>query len=275
MIIILFIILIVFLGRSFYEKNTIEISNFEFKDKRIGKKLRLVYISDLHGRKFDENNSIVIGKIRALKPDYVIIGGDLLDKRNMKSIDASLHFVQRLGKEFRTYYSFGNHEKYMLLHAKKLTEDYLEKCSRYTDFIVGRTEHLAVSGVNLIGYDFSHDIYKASCKGLDCETVEGIGSLIKSKCFNILLAHDPYHFSDYSKTGVDLVLSGHIHGGVVRLPDGRGLLSPRYTFFPKYSAGLYMRKGTKMIVSRGLGNHSVPVRINNKPEIVCIDLIPE
>ena len=269
------IILAAVLGRSFYEKRTIEISLYSFSDSKIRRKLRIVYISDLHGRCFDSNNSLIIGKIRALKPDYVVIGGDLLDKRNMKSIDASLHFVKRLGKEFRVLYSFGNHEKYMMLHAKELVSDYFEKCSEYCNFVVGRSENLAVSGVNMIGYDFSHDIYKPSCKELDSAVIEDIKSFKVSDSFNILLAHDPYHFRDYVKTGADLVLSGHIHGGIVRLPGGRGLLSPRYTFFPKYSGGLYKKKGCSMIVSRGLGDHSIPIRINNKPEIVCVDLLPK
>ena len=90
--------------------------------------------------------------------------------------------------------------------------------------------------------------------------------------YNILIAHDPLHFKSYSDYGSDLIVSGHLHGGVVRLPGLGGLISPELKLFPKYDAGEYRRKGSRMLVTKGLGMHTIHVRINNPTELMIVDL---
>ncbi|SHH94836.1 metallophosphoesterase [Clostridium grantii] len=89
---------------------------------------------------------------------------------------------------------------------------------------------------------------------------------------NILLVHNPKYFEKYSNWGADLIFSGHVHGGIIRLPYLGGLLSPDRRFFPKYDNGVYENNGNKMIVSRGLGNSHLNLRINNKPELIVVTL---
>ena len=88
-----------------------------------------------------------------------------------------------------------------------------------------------------------------------------------------MLAHHPAYFDAYASWGADLTLSGHLHGGMIRLPFVGGLVSPQMRLFPKYDKGLYTKKGKKLIVSAGLANHTVNIRINNPPELVVIDFV--
>ena len=90
--------------------------------------------------------------------------------------------------------------------------------------------------------------------------------------FAILLSHRPEHFNVYQRKNIDLVLSGHAHGGQFRLPFLGGVIAPDQRLFPRYDAGAYTENGTTMVVSRGIGNSIIPLRINNRPEIVIIEL---
>ena len=89
----------------------------------------------------------------------------------------------------------------------------------------------------------------------------------------ILLSHRPELFESYVSCNIDLVLSGHAHGGQFRLPFIGGLIAPDQGIFPKYDAGLFTNGSTNMIVSRGLGNSIIPIRFNNRPEVIVIELL--
>ena len=101
---------------------------------------------------------------------------------------------------------------------------------------------------------------------------EALEPFAEDESYKILLSHRPEQFEVYVKHKVDLVLSGHAHGGQVRIPFAGGLVAPNQGFFPKYDSGLYVNGSTNMIVSRGLGNSIIPIRINNRPELVIITL---
>ena len=103
-------------------------------------------------------------------------------------------------------------------------------------------------------------------------TLSNIDEFIKEDIFTVLLSHRPELFEEYAKSGVNLVIAGHAHGGQFRLPFVGGLFAPNQGFFPRYDSGLYEKNNTKMVVSRGLGNSAVPIRFNNRPEIVVIEL---
>ena len=105
-------------------------------------------------------------------------------------------------------------------------------------------------------------------------TLQKIGKA-EQDCFTILLAHNPEFFDNYAKSGVDLVLSGHVHGGVARIPFFGGVISPKFRLFPKYDGGLFVKNKTTMILSRGLGCHTIPVRFLNPGELIEIFVSPE
>ena len=93
--------------------------------------------------------------------------------------------------------------------------------------------------------------------------------------YNILIAHNPDYFPAYAEWGADLVLSGHVHGGIMRLPLLGGVLSPALRLFPKYDGGLFQEGGSTMILGRGLGSHTIPIRIFNPGELIVVTLEPE
>ena len=107
------------------------------------------------------------------------------------------------------------------------------------------------------------------------EITEALGVCEESDAFQILLAHNPVYFKQYAAWGADLTLSGHLHGGIIRLPLIGGVITPQAKLFPRYHAGKYQIGKKTLIVSRGLGTHTIPIRFNNKPELSVIHLMPE
>ena len=127
-------------------------------------------------------------------------------------------------------------------------------------------------GVTLTGLNLSEDYYR---KGFIKKTNDNSFSEFiddKKPGYEILIAHNPEYFMDYVKRGSNLVFSGHLHGGIMRLPFHFGAVSPRYVLFPRFAYGLYRKKRTNMIVSGGLGQHTIPVRVFNTAELVYVEL---
>ena len=127
----------------------------------------------------------------------------------------------------------------------------------------------AFNGLRIYGLELDHEFYRRFViKRLPEKMLNELLGRAEGERFNILIAHDPAHFPDYIKWKPDLILSGHVHGGLIRIPGIGGLISPTYTLFPRYDAGLYEKDGVRMIVSRGAGSHTINLRINNPPEIL-------
>lgn len=221
---------------------------------------RIVQISDLHNTTFGKNNKRLLEKISALNPDIIVITGDIIDS-NHTNIDVAITFAKNALKICPVYYVNGNHEVW--LSSDKKTE--LE-------------ERLGESGVTILTNDVvtitkgdaSFNLIGLREENLTDQTLQ---TLLKGHedATNVLLAHEPQLISTYAKSNVDLVLSGHAHGGQFRLPLVGGLIAPDQGFFPDYTSGIYKSGSTEMIVSRGLGNSVVPFRLFNPPEIVCIE----
>ena len=236
-----------------------------YSDKiTIDANLTIVQLSDLHPNPGD-NNSKLIKLIEDASPDIVVATGDMLNIYDEK-IDITLNFLKEISKKHPVYYVYGNHEIYnKYFRVNEIEQKLLE---------------VGVKVLNNSGISISKNIHMCGisyqksniCKFSD-RSKEFLETL-SEKEYNILLAHNPDCFEVYSNYNTDLTLSGHIHGGEIRI-FGKGLLSPRRTLFPKYSAGVYNaeKSDKKMIVSRGLGDYTFKLRINNNPEIVVIKLI--
>ena len=247
----------------------IDISTYNIINSKIDKNIRIMFLSDLH------NNNIYkkLNKILdSTKPDIIICGGDMINE-GLNRIDNFMKIIP-LFKNYKTFYTFGNHEE--VIHIEKI-KDY-KKYIKYinkTNIILVNNNNIDISkNIKLYGLNPRLRYYKKhGMKGLDKSIINKyIGSIDNNK-FNILVSHNPLEFDSYVELGCDLVLSGHVHAGVVRIPFLGALLSPDYTLFPKYSEGKYEKDNTTMIVSRGLGfSAKIPIRINNNPEIVIINL---
>ncbi len=233
---------------------------------------RIAQVSDLHNAKFGDKNEKLLDMLSKSSPDIITITGDLVDSRRT-DLDVALDFAEKAAKIAPTYYVSGNHEA-RIENYDKLKEGLLS-----AGVTVLEDEAVALEkdgeALLLIGLD-DPDF---SAKG---DSFEEVSSMISTKLkealsdskikYSILLSHRPEFFDVYVSCGIDLVLSGHTHGGQFRLPFIGGLYAPGQGFFPKYDAGMYSKETTSMAVSRGLGNSVIPLRINNRPELVLIEL---
>lgn len=247
-----------------YQNRHLETTYYTYKAEQLGADLegyRIVQISDLHNVKFGKNNQKLVDRIRECEPDMIVLTGDLVDS-NHTNVDRAVQFVDEIVKICPVYYVTGNHEYW------------LEK-SEYDELMDG----LVSAGVIILDnqvveisrWDAKFRLVGLDDKSLADGTLEAL--LSDEKELTVVLAHEPQYFARYAGTGVDLVLSGHAHGGQFRLPFVGGIVAPDQGFLPEYTAGEYYMNGTEMIVSRGLGNSVIPVRLFNYPEIVCVDLV--
>ena len=249
------------------------ISEFTIKDEKIPGSFngfRIAQISDLHNAEFGENNEKLIELLEKCEPDIILLTGDLVDSRNT-DIEIGISFAEKAVMIAPTYYVTGNHEA---------------RISEYEEFIEGITSAgvrvlenesvmLEQSGESIIVAGVADPSFITDYLFGDTESVtkEILSEMnVDNETYTILLAHRPELFDVYVESNVDLVFSGHAHGGQFRLPFIGGVVAPNQGLFPVYDAGLYTKDTTSMIVSRGIGNSILPFRINNRPEIVLVNL---
>ncbi len=232
---------------------------------------RIAQVSDLHNTEFGENNVTLLQMLSESQPDIIVITGDLIDAQHT-DIGIAISFTQEAVKIAPTYYVTGNHE------ASSSQYDTLEAGIESAGVTVLEDEitYLEREGktIALLGLSDPDFTIKGDWFG---EVPAMVSTKLKNmleqdNVYSVLLSHRPELFDTYAACGVDLILSGHAHGGQFRLPFIGGLIAPEQGLFPKYDAGLYTDGNTNMVVSRGLGNSIIPIRFNNRPEIVLIEL---
>ena len=264
------------LVRSAYERRTLAITEYEIETEKIMEHKTLVFLSDLHDNCFGEGQETLLAAIEAAAPDAVLIGGDMMVVKQRAELDAALFLVEQLAKRYPVYHGNGNHENRM----DRDRGVYLDAYDRYVERL--RTlgvHHLSDSSELIDGTIRIHglNLDKQFYKKLHVEPLEA--SYIRERLgtpeqgrYHILLAHSPLYRETYAGWGADLTLCGHFHGGTIRIPGLGGLMTPQFQFFKACCAGSFLTEGKRMIVSRGLGTHSVNIRLNNKPELVVIRL---
>lgn len=238
---------------------------------------KIVHLSDLHGEAYGRDNNILIREIHKLKPDLIAMTGDMAD-HGKKSVLNFIHLCEELCRKYRVYYTSGNHEQelpakvYAGLTGKmrKAGVTILEN-QKYTIAREGGLLKLYGLVTPLPYYkDPRSEGYVRGIHFSEENTRQLLGNADQA-CCNILLAHNPLYYPSYRDWGADLTLSGHIHGGIVRVPGVGGVLSPDITLFPKYDGGHFIEHDRHLIVSRGLGNHFL-IRVFNPPELVVVTL---
>ena len=258
----------------------INITKFNMRSKKIPKSFdnyKILQISDLHNKEFSKNNSRLLKKIDEIKPDIIVLTGDMVSA-NSKDFALFFSLVDKLTNIYPVYYVFGNHE--IKMDSQKQIK-LIEQINN-SKLIFLRNEKIEITKddktISLFGLEQPFKFYKnllRKDKNVDflLSDMEKIFSNINNEGFNILLSHSPFDFEVFAKWGADLTLSGHVHGGLIRLPFIGGLISPERGLFPKYSEGEYSIDDSKMIVSRGLGGSSgVNLRLFNNPEICVVTL---
>jgi len=261
---------------AYAQNNWLEVSHYAYKSAEVSQEFvgfRVVQISDFHNATFGKDNERLLAKIHELEPDIVVLTGDLVDSGHT-SIVLSLDFAEKMAANYPTYYVTGNHENRLEESERTVLLEGLEKVGVVCLFDEYVKIERGGSSITLIGLN---DESLGGMKLKVAEKTTGETILLTgnedTSGFQILLAHEPQYIENYSKYQVDLVFSGHAHGGQVRIPFiDRGLVAPGQGLFPKYTEGVHEVNGTTLIVSRGLGNSIAPVRVFNRPEIVCVEL---
>ena len=257
------ILLGVLIGWSAADQRSIDVSRFTVSGApEAFSGFKIAQISDLHNAEFGADNQKLIEILEREAPDAIVLTGDLVDGWRT-NVDSAASFARRCAEIADCYFVTGNHEA-------KIGDDYaaLETALSDAGVTVLRNASVrirnGVESIRLIGVD---DPSFGGEANLDA-TLEALSS----DDFTILLAHRPEKIDEYAKWGIDLVLSGHAHGGQIRIPGIGGVYAPGQGFFPKYTSGEYAVGGTTMIVSRGLGNSVLPLRVNDRPEVVIVTL---
>lgn len=266
-------IIIVFFGLYLYYENTkLQISNYKIVNNNIPvdfNNYKIVQISDFHNNQSNALTNDLIKKIEKQKPNIIVLTGDLVDS-NKTNVEVAINFIKKINTVAPIYYVSGNHEA-SISDYTKFKEQLLEN---KVIILENKTEVLKIneSSINLMGIDDPRMAHESFISDSEIVKVELDNVKYNSDKYNILLSHRPELFDIYVEKEIDLILTGHAHGGQIRIPFIGGIVAPNQGFFPKYTNGVFKKNKTTMVVSRGIGNSIIPFRINNRPELVVITL---
>ena len=275
-LIIFTLLVIAIAGFVIWQNNDIVVSRTDYKNKKIPEAFRgftIVHISDLHNKMFGKKQERLLEVIKNENPDSIVITGDLIDRRRYR-LQPALLFIEGAVRLAPVYYVCGNHEILSGNYEKikmELEQRNVIVLEDEMKEIVKDGEKIAIFGMKDPGGRDSAGKEEEAEETMRAWT-DACGA--DEEAFKILLSHRPEMVSAYAAGHMDLVFSGHAHGGQFRLPGIGGLIAPQQGLFPEYTAGYYQKKDTTMFVSRGLGNSLVPVRLFNRPEVVAVTLFP-
>ncbi len=256
-----------------WQNNSAVVSRYEYKNSKLGIKLngfKIVHISDLHNKNFYGR---LCNAIKDISPDIIVITGDLIDRR-LTRVDIATDFIGQIANIAPIYYVSGNHEQ-LSASYDELKEELIK-----LDVNILDNEYMTLnqSGeiIGVMGLADPALIYTEGNNNNGRNRIYAESNL-KKLCensvteFNILLSHRPELIEVYKNMNIDLVFSGHAHGGQIRIPFAGAVLSPNQGFFPKYSEGMITEDNTTIVISRGLGNSIFPFRIFNRPELIVVE----
>ena len=277
---VLLILIICFMAYSVTESLRFKVTDYCVKSKKVPVSLngkRIALLADLHCTRYGKGNERLYSRLKELAPDIIIIAGDLVDGLKEDEFKYATEFLTGLKQlGIPVYYAYGNHETKFSLRENNLYERYPSLINDTGCELLRNEKADIFDGVSLYGLELKLGHYNAKYepdRGVpDVKEYLGVPD---THNYNILIAHTPEYEKQYYEWGADLVLSGHVHGGLFRLPLLGGVISPRFQLFPHYDKGVFTDSEHTMILSAGLGWHGFPFRFNNLPEIVNITLEKE
>ena len=282
---ILLVLILFFVIVMIIDGNRFIVKEYTVESDKIGKGQTLVVLADLHNKQYGEKNEKLLAAIDRIAPDIVLSAGDILTAKPGKSYEVAASFMEKVAKKYPVYYGLGNHEYRMKIYP----EDYSDAFERYierlkaTGIVVLDNEATEIwlreeqkhTILRIVGVSIDRKYYKRFKKTkMEASYLKKALGESKENAYQILLAHNPEYFEEYAAWGADMVLSGHVHGGIMKLPIFGGVISPKLVLFPKYDGGRFENGKATMILSRGLGMHTLPIRIFNPGELVVIHLLP-
>ena len=257
--------------------NRFVVKKEKFVLPKLEKSCRFVMISDLHNKVYGKNNEKVVKAVKKANPDFIVIVGDLITSHAHEAMDPGINLVNALSKDYKIYYSMGNHETKIKIYPEKYGDMYdrLMKEIEHPNVKILADENIVLPEYNICitGLELERAYFaRFTKKELEQGDLEKhIGNVKKQYC-NILLAHNPDYFANYATWGADFVLSGHVHGGIMRLPILGGVIAPSYKLFPKYDGGIFREGNATMLLGHGMGSHTLPFRFFNPACLYVVDI---
>ena len=258
-IVLLIIVLVCINGR---QNSHVHVTGYMISSEKTEDSMRIAQVSDFHNDK--KLGSDLLDRLKEAAPDIIVVTGDFIDRRRTDT-GYALTVAKEMVGIAPVYYVPGNHEAKIESYEdfrQKLAGTGVRVLENESESIAG---NIVLTGIYDPWFDWDPD---ADLTGNVAHTLSQLDR--NEDRFNILLSHRPGAFQAYA--GYDLVFTGHVHGGQFRIPVIGGLLDPEGGLFPEYDAGEYREGGTTMIVSRGIGNSIIPLRVNDPPELVIVDI---
>ncbi len=257
--------------------NRFVVRHYEVRSPKVKRDYRFALIADLHNKEYDKGNASLLDALDRERPDAVLIAGDVLTGVPGRDFTVATELIRNLSMRCPVYYGMGNHEYRMKIYSERfetMWNDYAAELAKCGVHVMDNERVLIPdAGIEIVGLSIGARFYKKFVgRRMSASDVEDCVGEPDGERMTLLIAHDPDHFKAYSEWGADLTVSGHVHGGVMRLPLLGGVISPKLRLFPKYSGGEYSLNGSRMIVSCGLGMHTINVRIFNPGELGIIDV---
>lgn len=275
------VIFVILLWIMLYDSNRFVIRHYSVQDARIRRPVKAVVLADLHNKRYGKDNERLLQAIDDIHPDMILVAGDILTAKPKAKLDVAVDLMTKLAEKYPVYYGNGNHE-----HRLKLYPDvYGDMAERYEQAmqkagihrLINEHVDLTEDGIAVYGSEIDKLYYKRfGIRPMEEDYLQSILGHASAEKYTVLIAHDPDYFPYYAAWGADLVLAGHVHGGMVRIPFwGKGVVSPNVRLFPKYDGGKFSCGRSTMLLSRGLGMHTIPIRLFNPGEVLEVDLLPE
>ena len=259
------------------EDKHIVTTHYTYRSKKVPKSFdgfKIVQVSDFHNAYFGRRSKHLLEAVEVAAPDAIVITGDIVDRRT-PCLKRAAVLVEKITEIQKTFYVTGNHEAHYK-HFNKLYDvigkSDVRNITKHSAELERNGEKINLAGINDVWF-FGDEVNPETYRNFKQELADKVNILPHD--FTVLLAHRPELLPVYSKNDVDIVFSGHAHGGQIRLPVVKGLYAPHQGVNPKYTEGMHEQNGTTMVVSRGLGNSRFPFRVFNHPEVVVVELRSE
>lgn len=251
-----------------------EAVEYLIEDKRIKKNTHFMILSDLHGNSYGQDNESLVKIIGYCEPDAVLMLGDMMSCRSKEAYYSTLGMCGSLTVDYPVYFVNGNHEEHYRKEKPDLYKTYMNKLRKKGVHILSNSSFFCKDrGICLYGLRLPLKSYvKFARYRLDRLDFDRIFEDIDKSYYNVLLSHNPYAVKGRNNR-FDLVLSGHMHGGGVRIPGIGAVIGPNLFPFPRLTKGLYEENKVKLIVSAGLGDHFPMVRMNNPRTLISLRLV--